>query len=99
MTKGERNYGQAIDLFLAPARPVAYQILRNGGAKEADVIAPYIALLNRRAWDRRNAAYGRCAGRQGRCRDKCTIALRRRRTIRISGFACHTGASKGVAVG
>src|SRR5712664_998688 len=58
------------------------------------------ALRNRRAWDRRNAAYGRCAGRQRRCRDKFAIPLPRRRTIRIcGGVTCHTSTSKGVAVG
>jgi hypothetical protein len=60
-----------------------------------------IALRNRiRPRQRCNTAYGRCAGRQRRCRDKFAIPLPRRRTISICGrVAGHTGASKGVAVG
>src|SRR5258708_22636709 len=41
------------------------------------------ASRNRRTRDRRHAADGRCAWRQRRSRNNVTIALPRRRTIRI----------------
>ena len=55
--------------------------------------------MNRRARDWRNAADGRCAGRQRRSRDKFAIALPRRRTIGIcGGVAGHAPTGKGIAV-
>src|SRR5258708_26715409 len=56
------------------------------------------ASRNRRTRDRRHAADGRCAGRQRRSRNKFTIALPGRRTIRIcGGGAGHKSNSKRVA--
>src|SRR5258708_35950780 len=57
------------------------------------------ASRNRRTRDRRHAADGRCAGRQRRSRNKFTIALPGRRTIRIcGGGAGHTNTRKRGAV-
>ena len=59
-----------------------------------------LALLNRRVRDRRNAADGRCTGRQRRSRDEFAISLPRRRTIGIfGGVAGHATTRKGIAVG
>src|SRR5258708_31939586 len=101
MTKGEETMVNSHRPSLAPARPLAYQILRTSQRSRCHGFRiARTALRNRRAWDRRNAAYGRCAGRQRRCRDKFAIPLPRRRTIRIcGGVTCHTSTSKGVAVG
>src|ERR1700747_1597694 len=101
MIKSEETKVNSHRQSLAPARPLAYQVLRDGRAREADLMAPYsvLPLWNRRAGDRRNSAYGRCAGRQRRCRDKFAIALPRRRTIGIrGGIARHTAAGESITV-
>ena len=44
MIKGEETNVNSHRPSLAPARPLAYQVLRDGRASEADVMAPYSAL-------------------------------------------------------
>src|ERR1700757_3265669 len=87
---------------LTPARPLAYQILRDGRAGE--LMSPLrierIALRNRRARDRLDSADRRCAGRKRRCRNKFAIALPRWRTIGVCGGGGTPGTSgKSIAVG
>src|SRR5580692_4416165 len=44
MIKGEETRVNSHRQSLAPARPLAYQVLRDGRAREADVIARYSVL-------------------------------------------------------
>ena len=44
MIKGEETKVNRHPRSLAPARPLAYQVLRDGRAREADVMAPYSVL-------------------------------------------------------
>src|ERR1700676_3165359 len=44
MVKSEETMVNSYRPFVTPARPLAYQILRNGRDREADVIAPYCPL-------------------------------------------------------
>ena len=79
---------------LAPARPLAYQVLRDGRAREEMSALWY---RRRRQW--RCLADRRCAGRQRRSRDKFAIPLPRRRTIGIcGGVAGHATTGKGITV-
>ena len=44
MIKSEEIMVNSHRPYLAPARPLAYQVLRDGRAREADVMAPYSVL-------------------------------------------------------
>ena len=44
MIKSEETRVRSHRQSLAPARPLAYQVLRDGRAREADVMAPYSVL-------------------------------------------------------
>src|SRR5260370_29785741 len=44
MVKGEETKVNSHRPSLAPARPLAYQVLRDGRAREADLMAPYSVL-------------------------------------------------------
>src|SRR5260370_32424453 len=80
MIKGEETKVNSHRPSLAPARPLAYQVLRDGRAREEMSALWY---RRRRQW--RCLADRRCAGRQRRRRDKFAIPLPRRRTIGICG--------------
>src|ERR1700747_577147 len=94
MEKSYEVVSTAID-SPASARPLAYQILRDGRAREADVTVPcnVFALLTRRVRERRHSADLRCAGRKRRSRDEELITLGRCRTTG------HALPGKGIAVG
>src|SRR5713226_3276282 len=94
MIKGEETEVNSHRPSLAPARPLAYQVLRDGRAREEMSALWY---RRRRQW--RCLADRRCAGRQRRSRDKFAIPLPRRRTIGIcGGVARHATTGKGVPV-
>src|SRR5260370_29569098 len=80
MIKGEETKVNSHRPSLAPARPLAYQVLRDGRAREEMSALWY---RRRRQW--RCLADRRCAGRQRRSRYKFAIPLPRRRTIGICG--------------
>src|ERR1700730_17497465 len=95
MIKGEETKVNSHRPSLAPARPLAYQGLRDGRAREEKS-----ALWDRRRRQWRCLADRRCAGRQRRSRDKFAIPLPRRRTIGIcGGVAGHATTGKGITVG
>src|ERR1700751_1499490 len=94
MIKGEEAKVNSHRPALAPARPLAYQVLRDGRAREEMSALWY---RRRRQW--RCLADRRCAGRQRRCRDKFAIALPRRRTIGIcGGVTRHATTGEGITV-
>jgi len=94
MIKGEETKVDSHRPSLAPARPLAYQVLRDGRAREEMSALWY---RRRRQW--RCLADRRCAGRQRRSRDKFAIPLPRRRTIGIcGGVAGHATTGKGITV-
>src|SRR6201987_1621397 len=94
MIKGEEAKVNSHRPALAPARPLAYQVLRDGRAREEMSALWY---RRRRQW--RCLADRRCAGRQRRSRDKFAIPLPRRRTIGIcGGVEGHATTGKGIAV-
>ena len=94
MIKGEETKVNSHRPSLAPARPLAYQVLRDGRAREEMSALWY---RRRRQW--RCLADRRCAGRQRRSRDKFAIPLPRRRTIGIcGGVAGHATTGKGITV-
>src|ERR1700720_2930689 len=94
MIKGEQTKVNSHRPSLAPARPLAYQVLRDGRAREEMSALWY---RRRRQW--RCLADRRCAGRQRRRRDKFAIPLPRRRTIGIcGGVAGHATTGKGITV-
>jgi hypothetical protein len=94
MIKGEETKVNSHRPSLDPARPLAYQVLRDGRAREEMSALWY---RRRRQW--RCLADRRCAGRQRRSRDKFAIPLPRRRTIGIcGGVAGHATTGKGITV-